>query len=80
MLIYFKEDDVTINTENVSSIECFIYDGRPCLFFSVTGDGAKDIHILFPAKEDAFKVLDTILTAYNTQQKVLIIHNKKMGG
>lgn len=71
MLIYFKEDEIVINTENVSSIEYLTYDGRPCLYFEVNGR-MKDVEIFFPTKDDALKTLYTILTAYNTQQKLLV--------
>jgi len=78
MLIYFKEDEVVINTENISSIEYITrsYNPRPCLLFSVNSS-LKDVDIFFPTKDDALKTLNTILTAYNIQQKVLIIYSKE---
>lgn len=72
MLIYFKKDEIVINTENVSSIEYATNNYDPCLRFVVNGVG-KDIDMIFSTKEEAFKVLDIILTAYNTQQKLLVI-------
>lgn len=78
MLIYFKEDEVTINTENVSSIEYI--NPSHSLSFNVNGR-RENVEIFFPTKDDALKALDTILTAYNSYpQKVLVIHDKKMVG
>ena len=78
MLILFKEDEVVINTENVSSIEYI--NPSHSLSFNVNGR-RENVEIFFPTKDDALKTLDTILTAYNSHpQKVLVIHNKKMVG
>lgn len=76
MLIYFKEDEVVINTENVSSIEYI--NPSHSLSFNVNGQRG-NVEIFFPTKEEALKTLDTILAAYNTQQKLLVIYDKKMG-
>ena len=79
MLILFKEDEVVINTENVSSI-AVSYGLRPSLCFNVNGQ-MKNVEIFFPTKDDALKTLDTILTAYEAPQpELLVIHDKKMGG
>lgn len=79
MLIYFKEDEIVINTENVSSIEYATNNYDPCLRFVVNGVG-KDIDILFATKDDALKTLDIILTAYEAPQpELLVIHDKKIG-
>ena len=78
MLIYFKEDEIVINTENVSSIEYLTFDDRPCLYFEVNGR-MKDVKIFFSTKEEVFRVLDTILAAYDNQLKVLLIYDKKLG-
>lgn len=76
MLIYFKEDEIVINTENVSSIEYI--NPSHSLSFNVNGQRG-NVEIFFPTKDAAFKTLDTILAAYNSYpQKVLVIHNKKM--
>lgn len=76
MLIFFKENEVVINTENVSSIEYI--NPSHSLSFNVNGQRG-NVEIFFPTKEEALKTLDTILAAYNTQQKLLVIYDKKMG-
>lgn len=77
MLIFFKEDEVVINTENVSSIEYI--NPSHSLSFNVNGQRG-NVEIFFPTKDDALKTLDIILTAYEAPQpELLVIHDKKMG-
>jgi len=77
MLIYFKKEEVVINTENIFTIQ---YSDAvvPHLHFSGCGTCDNFIDVLFNTKAEALSILHFIAYEYDKDPKqILTIHTDK---